>query len=74
MGTTKYETNCKRIRLKNIYIETADLPVQKSVSIMTDQIISVSFLAMLHRLYSIAYILYRLYIMTRALVNNNLLF
>ena len=51
MGTTKYEANCKRIRLKNIYIETADLPVQKSVPIMTDQIISVSSLAMLHSLY-----------------------
>ena len=42
MGTTKYEANCKRIRFKNIHIETADLPVQKSIPLMTDKIINVS--------------------------------
>ena len=42
MGTTKYETDCKRIRFKNIHIETADLPVQKSIPLMMDQIINVS--------------------------------
>ena len=42
MGTTKYETNCKRLRFTDIFVETADLPVQKSISLMNDQIINVS--------------------------------
>ena len=42
MGTTKYVTNCGRIRFKSIQIETADLPVQKSIPLMTDQVINVS--------------------------------
>ena len=39
MGTTKYETNCRRMRFKNIYLETAD---QKTILLMSDQVPEVS--------------------------------
>ena len=39
MGTTKYETNCKRMRFKNIYVETVD---QKTIPLMSDQVPDVS--------------------------------
>ena len=53
MGTTKYVTNCKRIRFKNIHIETADFPVQKSIPLMADQIINVrSFINLFTLIYS----------------------
>ena len=41
MGTTKYETDCKQIRFKNVYFETTHLPVQKTIPLMTDQMIDV---------------------------------
>ena len=45
MGTTKYETNCKQLRFKDVYLETTHLPAQKTIPLMTDLIIDVSFLA-----------------------------
>ena len=41
MGTTKYETDCKQIRFKNVYLETTHLPIQKTIPLMTDQVIDV---------------------------------
>ena len=41
MGTTKYETDCKQIRFKNVYSETTHLPEQKTIPLMTDQMIDV---------------------------------
>ena len=45
MGTTKYETNCKQLRFKDVYLETTHLPAQKTIPLMTDLIIDVSLLA-----------------------------
>ena len=42
MGTTKYETNCKQIRFRNIYLETIGLTVQKTIPLMSDTVIDVS--------------------------------
>ena len=41
MGTTKYESKCKQIRFKNVYLETTNLSVQKTIPLMTDQVIDV---------------------------------
>ena len=41
MGTTKYETDCKQIRFKNVYLETTHLPIQKTIPLMNDQVIDV---------------------------------
>ena len=41
MGTTKYETACKQIRFKNVFLETTHLPIQKTIPLMTDQVIEV---------------------------------
>ena len=41
MGTLKYETDCKQIRFKNVYLETTHLPIQKTIPLMTDQVIDV---------------------------------
>ena len=43
MGTAKYLTNCKRLRLKNVYLETVGLADQKTIPLMTDQTIDVSY-------------------------------
>ena len=42
MGTTKYEKNCKQMRFKAVYLETSHLAIQKTIPLMTDQIIDVS--------------------------------
>ena len=54
MGTTKYESKCKQIRFKNVYLETTNLSVQKTIPLMTDQIIDVR--KKYHRNVNIAYI------------------
>ena len=43
MGTQKYLTNCKRLRFKNIYLETDNLIDQKTIPLMTEQTIDVSY-------------------------------
>ena len=40
IGTKKYLTNCKRLRFKNIYLETDN---QKTIPLMTEQTIDVSY-------------------------------
>ena len=49
MGTTKYETSCKQIKFKNVYLETTHLSTQKTIPLMTDQVIDVR---LLHHRYS----------------------
>ena len=44
MGTTKYETICKQIRFRYIYVEFIGSTGQKTISLMTDTIIDVSVL------------------------------
>ena len=43
MGSTKYETNCKRVRFKDIKIEIIESAVEKTVTLMNDQVVDVSF-------------------------------
>ena len=44
MGTTKYETGCKQIRFKSVYLETTHLATQKTIPLMTNQVIDVRLL------------------------------
>ena len=44
MGTTKYETGCKQIRFKSVYFETTHLSTQKTIPLMTGQVIDVRLL------------------------------
>ena len=43
MGTPKYLTNCKRLRFESIYLETVGLVDQKTIPLMTEQTIDVSY-------------------------------
>ena len=43
MGTTKYETNCKRVRFNDIKIEIIESTIEKIIPLMNDKVADVSF-------------------------------